>query len=319
MAIDIHVRNFVQSGQRRRIQPRVLPGHAQSGHQLRFDAEMREIIDDRLIELAAVIRRHRHFLNPERPKSDGVRLHRSHHRQADLFRELRRPPPLEIETLEQERRCAADGNDIAADLLQLNGEFFGFFEAFEKALAPLAAKTDEGRHDLDTLRRVFIPVGKRLAAVGRLDQTNACAPGNHLTTSPILDGFATIKWSYQKSSITVRKQFWFGSTVGRFATYLIHTFVTIAQLAQFRYGPQTLGWLKRGSLTICCRRWRIGEQLYQIYGTRSVLNLARSCCHSTRITSRDRSTLCAPRANFPACGNSAVSPNTIRLYSRWND
>src|SRR5207247_7702472 len=97
-------------------------------------------------------------------------------------RQIRRPLPLTIQALEQTRRRPADRNNVATDFLQLHGQRFSLFKTSQKTFPLLAAKADKRRNDLNAFRRMFVPVSERLAAMGRLDQTNAGAPCNHSGT-----------------------------------------------------------------------------------------------------------------------------------------
>src|SRR5712691_443581 len=89
------------------------------------------------------------------------------------------PLALEIQALQQEGRGATYSNDGAADGLQIVGQALGRLKRAAERFSIAAPEADEGGDDLDALRRVVVPEGERLSAVGGLDETDAAAPGIH--------------------------------------------------------------------------------------------------------------------------------------------
>src|SRR5207245_10940624 len=77
---------------------------------------------------------------------------------------------------------AADRDNVATDFLQWHGQRCSLFKTCQKTFPLLAAKADKRRNDLNAFRRMLVPVGERLASMGRLDQTDTGAPCNHSGT-----------------------------------------------------------------------------------------------------------------------------------------
>ena len=100
-------------------------------------------------------------------------------RQPNLLRQPVAPFALEVEALEQNRRRAAECNDIAADRLQIVGDLLDPIEGVLEGLPVAATKPDEGRHDLDAIGGVIVPEMKALPSVRRLDQPDSRAPSVH--------------------------------------------------------------------------------------------------------------------------------------------
>src|SRR5262249_8414737 len=97
-----------------------------------------------------------------------------------------RSPPLalEIEALEQNGRCPAHNDDVAADGLQVTSDLLDPLERIFEGLPIAAAKTHEGRHDFYSLRRPVVPEMKAFAPMSRFDQSDARAPPKHVTFPP---------------------------------------------------------------------------------------------------------------------------------------
>src|SRR4030095_10707940 len=79
---------------------------------------------------------------------------------------------------------------------------FSLFKTFKKAFPLLAAKANERRHDLDAFRRVIVPVGKGLAAMGRLNQTDTSAPCNHLGSLLVCSALTTTEKTSSRAGVS---------------------------------------------------------------------------------------------------------------------